>query len=172
VASSTAADGNSIKIFDIQKPETVIFKDTLYSGHGVVWMAGMSRLFTLGFNDLRSYSLKNWDSGKPELQLMERWILPDDGGHDLVSFSANKFILTTMKGVWVFDTGKKTFSPFTPLQGIENVKSVNYNETTQELVYTKGEISWWTHNIYCKNPDIIINIPDINMYKVRVISKK
>jgi hypothetical protein len=49
------------------------------------------------------------------------------------------------------------------------MKSVNYNETKDRLVYTKGEISWWTHNIYCKNPDKTIVIPGINLYKVRVL---
>ncbi|GEM_PF-7085002 len=38
-----------------------------------------------------------------------------------------------------------------------------------ELVYTKGEISWWTHNIYFINPEKRLIIPDINIYKVRVI---
>ena len=168
VALSTAAGGNSIELYDVNKSEKVIFKDSLYSGHGVVWMAGLKQLFALGYNELRSYSLKNWNSEKPQLQLEEKWMLPDNGGHDLTPVSDSRLIITTTNGVWVFNTRDKQFSSFELLKGVENVKSVNYNETTKELVYTKGEISWWTHHIYFKNPDKVLTIPDIRMYKVRV----
>ena len=81
--------------------------------------------------------------------------------------SDRRLILTTGDGVWNFDIGKEVFSPFYPLESARNVKSVNYNEDTGELIYTKGEISWWTHNIYCQKPDKVLKIPGINLYKVR-----
>jgi|WetSurMetagenome_2_1015567.scaffolds.fasta_scaffold01101_11 hypothetical protein len=172
VALSTATGGNSIELYDIKISERAIFRDSLFSGHGVVWMPEMKRLFALGYNELRSYSLKNWDSEKPELQLINKWLLPDNSGHDLISVSDTKLILTTANGVWVFNTSNEQFSAFELLEGIKNVKSVNYNESTNELVYTKGEISWWTHNIYCRNPDKIFTIPGINLYKVRVMANQ
>lgn len=171
VALSTAPGGNSLEVYDVKNPDKIIFKDSLYSGHGVVWMPGMESLFALGYNELREYSLKNWNSEKPELQLMKTWILPDNGGHDLSSVSDTRLVLTTTNGVWVFNIREEKFSPFELLNQIKNVKSVNFNESTKELVYTKGEISWWTHNIYCMNPDKILTIPNINLYKVRVVSK-
>lgn len=171
VALSTASGGNSIELYDVKKSEEVIFKDSLYSGHGVVWLPEIERLFALGYNELRAYSLRNWYTDKPELQLLKKWILPDNGGHDLTSISDTKLILTTTNGVWVFNTPDEQFYPFELLNQVRNVKSINYNETTKELVYTKAEISWWTHNIYCKNPDKIFTIPEINLYKVRVISE-
>lgn len=171
VALSTAPGGNSLEVYDVKNPDKIIFKDSLYSGHGVVWMPGMESLFVLGYNELREYSLKNWNSEKPELQLMKTWILPDNGGHDLSSVSDTRLVLTTTNGVWVFNIHEEKFSPFELLNQIKNVKSVNFNESTKELVYTKGEISWWTHNIYCMNPDKILTIPNINLYKVRVVSK-
>lgn len=171
VALSTDPEGNSIEIFDVKKPEKVIFKDSLYSGHGVVWMPESERLFAMGYNELREYSLKNWETEKPELQLMSKWMLPDNGGHDLISISDTRLLLTVTNGVWVFNIADERFYPFELLNQVKNVKSVNYNETTKELIYTKAETSWWTHNIYCKNPDRIFTIPEINLYKVRVISK-
>ena len=171
VALSTHADGNSLEVYDLKESEKVIFKDSLYSGHGVAWMNKMKSLFALGYKELRRYSLKNWDSDKPELQLEEKWTLPDNGGHDLISISDKKLIITTTKSVWVFNIPEKEFSPFELLGQISNVKSVNYNESTQDLVYTKGEISWWTHNIYCRNPDKTLIIPGINLYKARVNPK-
>lgn len=170
VALSTASGGNCIELFDEKKSEEVIFKDSLYSGHGVVWVPEIKRLFALGYSELRSYSLEKWDTDKPELKLSEKWILPDSGGHELGSISSSKLILTTAHGVWVFNTSDKQFQPFEMLNGENNVKSLNYNEATKEMVYTKAEISWWTHHIYCKNPDNTFTIPEINLYKVRVIS--
>ncbi|HLN56773.1 MAG TPA: DUF6528 family protein [Bacteroidales bacterium] len=167
IALSTHAKGNSIEVYDLKKPEKVIFRDSLYSGHGVVWHEKQNSLYALGFDVLRRYSLVNWSSEKPELKLEESWKLPGNGGHDLSMISGNKLVLSTSLNTWVFNTEDKKFSPFGPLSKVENVKSINYRESDGELVYTKGEISWWTHNIYCKNPDKTINIPDINVYKVR-----
>lgn len=169
VALSTASGGNSIEVYDVKRSDEVIFKDSLYSGHGVVWMPEVKQLFALGYDELRAYSLGKWKTEKPELQLLKKWILPDNGGHDLTAISDVKLILTTTNGVWIFDTSDEQFSPFELLNQVGNVKSVNYNETTKKLIYTKGEISWWTHNIYCRNPDKIFTIPEINLYKVRVI---
>lgn len=167
IALSTHKEGNSIEVYDLKASERVIFKDSLYSGHGVVWMNKIESLFALGYNELRRYSLKNWISDKPELQLEEKWILPDNGGHDLISISDTRLIITTTKNVWVFNIPDKQFSSFRLLDQMGNVKSVNFKESTDELVYTKGEISWWTHNIHLKNPDKTLIIPDINLYKVR-----
>ena len=171
VALSTAEEGNRIELFNINQPDKVIFKDSLYSGHGVVWMPGMERLYALGYDELRSYSLKDWNSESPVLILENRWKLPDYGGHDLSAISNNSLVLSTQFNVWVFETSAGQFTPFKLLEGVKNVKSVNYNRETGNLVYTIGEISWWTHNIYCNNPDKTIILPDLNLYKARVIKK-
>lgn len=171
VALSTHADGNSIELYDIDKPEVVVYKDSLYSGHGVVWIKKLESLFAIGYDELRRYTLKNWDTDKPELKLAEKWTLPATGGHDLISSSDSRLILSTSRNVWTFDIPQGKFSPFGPLADTVNVKSVNFDESTGELVYTKGEISWWTHNIYCRNPDKTIIIPGINLYKVRTLKE-
>jgi len=167
VALSTASGGNSIELYDVDKPGIVLFKDSLYSGHGVVWMPETEQLYALGYSELRKYSLENWNTEKPELHLDNSWELPDPGGHDLISVSESRLLLSSHVGVWQFDIPKEEFSPFVPLESVQNVKSINYDEITQRLIYTKGEISWWTHHIYCKNPDKIIAVPDIRVYKVR-----
>jgi hypothetical protein len=170
VALSTAVGGNSIQLFNISEADEVVFKDSLYSGHGVVWIDDIKRLFALGYDELRSYSLKDWNTEKPALRLEKRWNLPDDSGHNLSYVTDNSLVISTHHNVWIFDIPSENFTPFTPLEGVENVKSVNVNPKNGEVVYTKGEISWWTHNIYLKNPDKKIVIPEINIYKVRVIS--
>lgn len=87
------------------------------------------------------------------------------------NISDTKLIISTHNSVWVFDIPGEQFHEFELLRGVRDVKSVNYNESTGELVYTKGEISWWTHNIYSRNPDKIFTVPGIDLYKARVISR-
>lgn len=87
VANSTHSKGNSIELYDINKPEKVICKDSLYSGHGVVWNKKNKKLYALGYDELREYTLQNWESDSPALELNRYWKLPDEGGHDLFLYN-------------------------------------------------------------------------------------
>ena len=69
VALSTADKGNSIQLFNMTENDEVVFKDSLYSAHGVVWIDKTRRLFALGYDELRSYSLKDWDKENPRLKI-------------------------------------------------------------------------------------------------------
>ncbi|SKB28474.1 hypothetical protein SAMN05660226_00383 [Parapedobacter luteus] len=169
VANSTHELGNSLEIYDIGTSERVIYKDSLYSGHGVVWNESRKQLLALGFDELRAYELVNWSSEKPALKLVKSYKLPDDGGHDLSKVDESHFIVSTHHHVWLFhDTGEGFFEPFTPLANRVNVKSANYNQDTGKLVYTIAEQSWWTFNIYGQTPAFTLPIPSIRLYKVRV----
>ena len=167
VALSTAEGGNSIELYDAEVSDKVLYRDSLYSGHGVTWLEGRRRLYALGYDQLRAYSLTDWDTESPKLQLEQEWILPETGGHDLFASSENQLLISTSESVWKFNIDKELFEPFEPIADEPDVKSVYYNEETGHLIYTKGEISWWTHNIYSFNPDKVINVPDIDVYKVR-----
>lgn len=170
VALSTHAQGNSLELYSISQPEKVLWKDPLLSGHGVVWNAKHQRLYVLGLSELRAYSLQDWDSETPSLRRANTWNIPGTSGHDLSHKSADELLITYHEGVSVFNIASESFAPFTPLAGVENVKSVNYNLQTGHLVYTKAEISWWTHHVYCVNPAKTFIFPDINLYKARVRS--
>ncbi|MDR1202490.1 MAG: DUF6528 family protein [Tannerellaceae bacterium] len=167
VALSTNPNGNSLEIYDINQSNVVLFKDSLYSGHGSVWMEKRQRFYALGYDMLREYSLVNWNTSMPKLKLEREWIIPAEGGHDLSKVSDNEILVSDHHGVSLFDIDKETFMPFVPLDTVQNIKSVNYNMKTKELIYTKAEVSWWTHNIYIHNPDKVITISEINLYKVR-----
>ena len=71
VGLSTADKGNRLEIYDAGRSNTVLFSDSLYSGHGVTWMAGRNLLYALGYDELRAYSLVDWDTPNPGLQLEE-----------------------------------------------------------------------------------------------------
>lgn len=167
VALSTNIKGNSLEIYDISQPEKVIWRDSLYSGHGVVWHAERESLYALGYDVLREYKLKDWQSDTPSLELAASWPLPIKSGHDLVKIDAKQMLVSGHEGVRWFNVESGEFSPFEPLKDTRNVKSVNYNPTLRRLIYTKGEVSWWTHNIYQQNPDKTITIDSLNIYKVR-----
>ncbi|MGN7784974.1 DUF6528 family protein [Niabella sp. 22666] len=169
VALSTHAMGNSVELYDSKKSGQRLFRDSLYSGHGVIWNEKLQRLFALGFSKLRSYRLVDWNSSKPLLVLEKSWKLPDEGGHDLSAVDDNTMIVSTHHNVFNFDIKKQGFTVFEPLAGKHDIKAANYNKVNQRLVYTQAEQSWWTFNIYTVNPNQIIHIPDIKLYKVRML---
>jgi hypothetical protein len=169
VALSTAENGNAIRLYDAGQSNKILFSDSLYSGHGVVWDDEKNSLFALGFDQLREYKLKDWDSSQPKLMKVNQWEIPDESGHDLFLTSDRRLLLSTTNSVWQFDITTSVFSPFKPLEGVEHVKSVNFDAQTGELVYTKEEISWWTHHIYVINPNDTLQVDDMKLYKVRVL---
>ena len=167
VANSTHKKGNSLELYDINKPEVVLFKDSLYSGHGAVWMDERESLFALGHDCLREYKLKDWASEKPSLELNSSWKLPVRSGHDLSRVDKDRLLVSGHEGVVWFDLRSEKFEPFEPLKNTLNVKSVNYDAKSERLIYTKAEESWWTHNIYQESPDKVITIDSMKIYKVR-----
>ena len=169
VALSIHNKGNALEIYDIDTPEKVVFRDTLYSGHGVVWNEKRQRLYALGYKELKEYELVDWNTDQPSLRQVKMWEIPMESGHDLSPVDDNRMLVSAHEGVMWFDIDKEEFSPFEPLCDVENVKSVNYDPETQKLVYTKAEINWWTHHIYQENPDKVITMDSLKVYKVRVM---
>ena len=169
VALSIHNKGNALEIYDIDTPEKVVFRDTLYSGHGVVWNEKRQRLYALGYKELKEYELVDWNTDQPSLRQVKMWEIPMESGHDLSPVDDNRMLVSAHEGVMWFDIDKEEFSPFEPLCDVENVKSVNYDPETQRLIYTKAEINWWTHHIYQENPDKMITMDSLKVYKVRVM---
>jgi len=169
VANSTHTAGNSLEVYDQQISEKILFKDTLYSGHGAVWVAQRQELFALGFDSLLVYECNQWQSEQPRLKKVRAYNLPDEGGHELSPVSSTQLLVTTHHQVWLFNMDNGSFIPFDPLKDRENIKSANYDATTESVIYTVAEESWWTHHIYGVNPDFRIEIPDIRAYKVRTV---
>lgn len=167
IALSTHPKGNSLELYDVDKPEQVLFRDSLYSGHGVVWMEEKQRLYVLGFDELRAYALAQWETDSPSLQLEKTWKLPIEDGHDLVRISDHELGFSGYEDVYKFDLTDEAFALFSPMQGKKDIKSFNYDVQTGYLVYTQAEIDWWTHHIYIEQPTKVLTVKDINLYKVR-----
>ncbi len=171
VANSTNPKGNSLELYKISVPGKALVRDTLYSGHGVVWNAQKKRLYVIGNDELRIYKFIH-RGGKVNLKRKKIFTIPDKAAHDLSLIDPNRLLVTTPENVYIFHIKTHAFTPFKPLENVKKVKSVNFNPYTDRLVYTKAEESWWTHHIYCRNPDKVIHIPFINLYKVRVAKKQ
>ena len=170
VANSTNPAGNSLEIYDVSKPGVVIWKESLPSGHGVYWSEKHKCLYALGYKELRKYTLRGWNTQRPSLRLRKTYALPGAGGHDLTPLGEDSLLITNGGGVYVFDINSGSFSPFKPLEGRKNVKSVNHDPTTGRTVYTIAETSWWTNHIYLLNPDKTLTFdPSYRLYKVRVL---
>lgn len=168
VVNSTHPKGNSLELYDSRQAEQVLFKDSLYSGHGVVWNEQLKELIVLNYDELRAYELHNWEGEHPKLVRKKTFHLPSKGGHELTPVDENYCLVSAHDNVWLVDLRKGVFNPFPPLNDKKNIKSANYNLTTKALVYTIAEESWWTYHIYGENPDFKLYIPEIKLYKVRV----
>ena len=167
VALSTHKAGNCIQLFDRTLPEKVLFQDRLYFGHALQYNSENNRLYALGFSKLKSYRMEQWHTDSPVLQLENTWTIPFNAGHDLCLVDNRELLITGREGVAVFDIDKSQFHPFAPLAETGGIKSINYNSENNQLIYTKGEIKWWTHHVYQETPAKKITINDFRIYKVR-----
>lgn len=168
-AASTHAKGNRLMLFDLAKPDHLVWETPLHSAHGVIWDESRQWVWALGFDELRCYELQDWNSATPALKLLASHRLPDDGGHDLLAVpGSDDLVLSTHKHVHLFDREKKTFRPHPELGDLPSVKCVSPHPDTGRVAYLRGEgKNWWTSSIRLLNPDGEIHLPGEKMYKAR-----
>lgn len=162
-AASTAAKGNKIMLFDTGHPDKVLFEDSLYSAHGLVWHKDRKTLFALGYDVLREYRLTRTDS----LVLLNSWKIPGVSGHDLYADSrGDGLFMTEHTGAWRFDLKTYRFEKIEGFPDAENIKSIGRNRRGQ-FIYTVPEKSWWTYHVSFLNPDRKLAFPGMKVYKAR-----
>lgn len=162
-AASTAAKGNRIMLFDAARPDRVLFEDSLYSAHGLVWHKGRKTLFALGYDVLREYRLTRTDS----LVLSNSWKIPGISGHDLYADSkGDGLFMTEHTGVWRFDLKTYRFEKIEGFPDTENIKSIGRNKSGQ-FIYTVPEKSWWTYHVSFFHPEKKLAFPGMRVYKAR-----
>ncbi|MBN1986118.1 MAG: hypothetical protein JW761_07425 [Prolixibacteraceae bacterium] len=162
-AASTADKGNRLMLFDLERSDQLLFSDSLYSAHGVVWDKNRNSLFALGYDVLREYKMKQNDT----LTLINEWKIPGTGGHDLqMAPGGETLFLTEHTGAWIFDMANEQFRKIDNFPDAENIKSINQNQNGR-FVYTVPEESWWTFHVSFSNPEGILAFPDIHVYKAR-----
>ncbi len=166
-AASTADNGNSIMVFDLNDGTKPLFTDSLYSAHGLVWNARRKSLYALGYDVLREYKLASGG----QLELKQQWTIPGIGGHDLQPTPDGKSLLVTEhEGAWKFDLATYQFSKIEGFPDTENIKSLGQNKAGQ-YIFTVPEERWWTFHVDFFNPEQRFAFPEMKVYKARWFSK-
>lgn len=178
-SDGTTATHNQIQIYDIAQPNKVLYQTTLDSAHGVVWNPQTERLYAIGGKSLNIYKLKNWESSSPSLELERGETTPQNGLHDLTLVNPSTLCVAG-KRAYLYDTGTRTFTEMKLFSSSTSLKSVNYNDETNEVWWTdatvpEGTQTWSSQTIrYSTDPngreERTIKVPDLDMYKVRVLS--
>lgn len=164
-AASTAKNGNAILLFDPEKGNKPLFRDSLYSAHGLVWIKEKRLLYALGYHVLRAYEIKM--GPQPQLVKKHEWKIPGKGGHDLQLAPDKNLFVTAETGVWKFDVNKGLFSPIPGiLNGVENIKSLG-RDSSGQYIYTLPEESWWTFHVKFLKPERSFLFPAMHVYKAR-----
>jgi len=167
-AGSTGKNGNCINIYNLHVSDSIIYSDSLYSPHGVVWDDDKQILYALGYDEFRMYSLQNWNSPSPGIELIKKIIIPGISGHDLnATPDKDQLILTENNSTWLFNKKAETFKEYLPLAEYSRVKSVDFHPATNQLVFIKAEEEWWSNNIHFINPTKKLYIGETRIYKVR-----
>ena len=180
IAVANSTSGNSIQLYDISRPNEILFEIQLDLAHGVVWMESTQRLYAIGNQTLNVYKLEGADTFSPKLVLERSVKTPQGSTHDL--FPVDSYTLT-VAGVrcYLYDINADTFKEMSLFRNSTQLKSVNYNPETGECWYTdsttpEGTQTWstqtlhYTTNVNGLTDDMTIKVPDLDVYKVRVLN--
>ena len=172
VAASLSPQGDRIEVYDLAHPAAMLSATALHSGHGVVWDARRERLFALGLDDVRAYRLEDWTGAHPRLVLDQAWPLPGKrDGHDLSRHpGTDELIVTGENGVWRFDPSTGTYTPFEPLAGKHQLKSVSIEPGSGRIAFQQPEERWWAYRVRFSGPEGELPVKDLHVYKARWLS--
>ena len=150
VASSVGTTGNKVVLFDRHVPEEPITELPLKSAHGLVWDDGRKLLWALGYDILIACRIDG-DS----LEKMQSHELPDADGHDLRAVpGSQELMLSTHKGVWLFDREKHTFRPQPRMHDWETVKCIDIHPANGRIAVVRAEGgNWWTDTVRFLGPE-------------------
>ncbi|MCH2101412.1 MAG: DUF6528 family protein [Planctomycetes bacterium] len=165
-ASST---GSELQLWRLEDPSAPIFRVAFDDAHGICWDPQTSRLWAIGHSELIALAYLGKDE-KPPLKIVERFPLPDPGGHDLVRAGSGALILSTHQGAWTFDPRAPDFRPYPGLAKTTDVKSVSEPIRLPGLLPTvvvRAEESWWSDTVHAAQLDWSRTWPDAQIYKAR-----
>lgn len=165
-ASST---GNLLQCWRMEQPDQPVQQLTLADAHGVCWDPHTSRLWALGGRELVALSYQGKDAEVP-LAIVERYDLPDPGGHDLARSAQGWLMLTTHAGAWNFDPRRPGFLPYGELASLPDLKSISDPirlPARWPTVFVAAEESWWSDTVRSTDPDWTRTLPGAQIYKAR-----
>ncbi len=163
VVVASSLSGDALVVFDLATSHKPLARTPLRSAHGVIWDDSRERLWALGFDELRSYRLENWETAEPSLTLDESFPLPDDDGHDLRAVPhGDDLALTTAKSVLLFDRATKKFRKHPKVPQLEHVKSIDVHPATGRIV-----VGQWGKQLSLFEPAGGVSFAENRPYKIR-----
>ena len=163
VVVASSLGGDHLVIFDLARSGVPLWKTPLHSAHGVVWDEARRCLWALGFDELRCYELRGWETDKPSLALKASYPLPTANGHDLRAVPDSRdLIVTSETSVQLFDRDKASFRPHPLLAESKKIKSVDIHPTTKRIA-----LSDWSAVLHLRSPDGQILLKTSRPYKAR-----
>ena len=165
VVVASSLSGDALVVFDLATLHKPLARTPLHSAHGVIWDASRERLWALGFDELRTYRLENWETAEPSLTLDETFPLPDDDGHDLRAVPhGDDLALTTAKSILLFDRTKQKFRKHPQVPQLEHVKSIDVHPATGQIV-----VGQWGKQLSLYEPAGTVSFAENRPYKIRWI---
>lgn len=180
VAVACSDNGDKVQLYDLSRSNEVLFETALVSAHGVIWVDATQRLYAIGGQSLNIYKLNGADTMKPTLELERSIQTPQGGLHDLSLVDSNTLAVAGRRS-YLYDIANNSFKEMTLMRNTTAMKSVNYNGETGECWYTdatvpEGSQTWstqtlhYTKDVFGTSDDMTIKVPDIDVYKVRVLN--
>jgi len=178
IIAASSLSGDRLVLFDPTSatPTKPLWTTPLKSAHGLVWDEPRGVLWALGYDELRRYTLVDWTSATPSLELQKTIPLPDEDGHDLRPVPptkemlakkqpANDLLVTTHNNVWLFDRETEKFRKHPVLGDVAKVKAVDIHPTTGRVVY-----STWAQKFLLADPNTEVPVKGNTIYKVRWVA--
>ncbi|MAW60132.1 MAG: hypothetical protein CMJ94_04775 [Planctomycetes bacterium] len=166
VACST---GNELQFWRLEQPDGPIQRLPCEDAHGVAWDPHTTRLWALGRTELLALSYLGKDEDQP-LRVVERYPLPDPGGHDLSRMGSGALALSTHGGGWIFDPRQPQFLPYPGLAEVADLKSISEPIRLRgnlPTVTVRAEESWWSETVRAVGRDWSRSLPGSRIYKSR-----
>jgi hypothetical protein len=139
--------------------------------HNVLWDPQRQVLWAVGGKQLVQLKVEGTDAA-PTLRLVATTPLPTNGGHDLSPFygDIDTLYVTTVKQVYLFHKSSNTF---TLMQDTPNIKSINRQPATGQVIETSphascSEDSWCTNIFDLLSPAGIRSRPNAAVYRARL----
>jgi len=167
VAASVGWD--KLVLFDRNHGDKILWDTPMHSAHGLVWDDSRKRLYALGFKELRTYSLKDWESDMPSLTLDSTVPLPDDDGHDFrpVPKSAD-IVFSTASHVWLFDRDKGSIRSHPEWADRAHVKCIDVHPASGRVLMNQATGgNWWSDTFQLFNPAASVKLEGEILYKGR-----
>ncbi len=171
VALSIDPAGDRLELYDVHRSEMALQNLPLPSGHGAVWDAKRTRLFTLSHDLVQAFRLDPTGQS-PRLVETARWPLPGRrDGHDLSQTPNGDYTVTTDDGAWSFNPDDGSFQAIAPLNPKLRVKAVS--AMGNRIAWVQAEESWWAHGFTIMTAQGTaprrIQVEGLHLYKVRWI---